>query len=281
LINDLSSVKLSYNRMSQYLHLLSNTSSPTPLDVWTPSGPFIKPQLLDQYAIGYATQTSNGNYSIEIESYFKSVKNRIDYIDGANLVANDAIEQVILNGRARAYGVELLLKKNLGRLNGWLAYTYSISEQQTPGRNASETGINGGKWYRTAYDKTHDLSAIAQFKYNNKWTFNANFVIQTGQPVNYPNAQYEYNGLSIANYGERNSFRLPSYHRLDLSASLNPRKNLGRKWQGEWIFGIYNVYGRKNAVSIAFRDNIETGNNEAVKTSLFGMVPSISYNFKF
>ena len=281
LINDLSSVKLSYNRMSQYLHLLSNTSSPTPLDVWTPSGPFIKPQLLDQYAIGYATQTSNGNYSIEIESYFKSVKNRIDYIDGANLVANDAIEQVILNGRARAYGVELLLKKNLGRLNGWLAYTYSISEQQTPGRNASETGINSGKWYRTAYDKTHDLSAIAQFKYNKKWTFNANFVIQTGQPVNYPNAQYEYNGLSIANYGERNSFRLPSYHRLDLSASLNPRKNLGRKWQGEWIFGIYNVYGRKNAVSIAFRDNIETGNNEAVKTSLFGMVPSISYNFKF
>ncbi len=281
LINDLSSVKLSYNRMSQYLHLLSNTSSPTPLDVWTPSGPFIKPQLLDQYAIGYSRQTVDALYSFEVEGYYKSIKNRIDYIDGANLVANNAIEQEILNGRARAYGFEVLVKKNQGRWNGWLAYTYSKSEQQTPGRNNLETGINDGKWYRTAYDKTHDFSAIGQFKYNKKWTFNTNFVVQTGQPVNYPNAQYEYNGLTIANYGERNSFRLPTYHRLDLSAILTPKKNINREWQGEWIFGIYNVYGRKNAVSIAFRDNYETGDNEAVKTSLFGIVPSVSYNFKF
>lgn len=281
LINDKSSAKVSYNRMSQYLHLLSNTSSPTPLDVWTPSGSFIKPQLLDQYAIGYSHESNNGSYSLEVEAYFKAIKNRIDYIDGANLVANDAIEQVILNGRARAYGLELLLKKNLGRLNGWLAYTWSKSEQQTPGRNATETGINNGKWYRTAFDKTHDFSAVAQYKLNERWTFNSNFVMQTGQPVNYPNAQYVYNGLTIASFGERNSFRLPTYHRLDISATLSPRKNFDRKWQGEWVFGIYNVYGRKNAVSIAFRDNLDTGNNEAVKTSLFGLLPSVSYNFKF
>ena len=162
-----------------------------------------------------------------------------------NLVANDAIEQVILNGRARAYGLELLLKKNLGRLNGWLAYTWSKSEQQTPGRNATETGINNGKWYRTAFDKTHDFSAVAQYKLNERWTFNSNFVMQTGQPVNYPNAQYVYNGLTIASFGERNSFRLPTYHRLDISVTLSPRKNFDRKWQGEWVFGIYNVYGRK------------------------------------
>ena len=281
LINDKSSAKVSYNRMSQYLHLLSNTSSPTPLDVWTPSGSFIKPQLLDQYAIGYSHESNNGSYSLEVEGYFKTIKNRIDYIDGANLVANDAIEQVILNGRARAYGLELLLKKNLGRLNGWLAYTWSKSEQQTPGRNATETGINNGKWYRTAFDKTHDFSAVAQYKLNDRWTFNSNFVVQTGQPVNYPNAQYVYNGLTIASFGERNSFRLPTYHRLDISVTLSPRKNFNRKWQGEWVFGIYNVYGRKNAVSIAFRENIDTGNNEAVKTSLFGLLPSVSYNFKF
>ncbi len=281
LINDKSSAKVSYNRMSQYLHLLSNTSSPTPLDVWTPSGSFIKPQLLDQYAIGYSHESNNGSYSLEVEAYFKAIKNRIDYIDGANLVANDAIEQVILNGRARAYGLELLLKKNLGRLNGWLAYTWSKSEQQTPGRNATETGINNGKWYRTAFDKTHDFSAVAQYKLNERWTFNSNFVMQTGQPVNYPNAQYVYNGLTIASFGERNSFRLPTYHRLDISVTLSPRKNFDRKWQGEWVFGIYNVYGRKNAVSIAFRDNLDTGNNEAVKTSLFGLLPSVSYNFKF
>jgi len=281
LINSNNSVKASYNRMSQYLHLLSNTSSPTPLDVWTPSGKYIKPQLLDQFAVGYFKNFNDNTYSLEVESFYKTVKNRIDYIDGANLIANNAIEQVILNGKARAYGLELLLKKNEGKFKGWLAYTLSKSEQQTEGRTPTELGINNGNWYRTPYDKTHDVSFTGSYELNNKWKFNTNFLLQTGQPATFPNGQYVYNGISIPNYSARNSDRLPSYNRLDFSATYSPKPEKIRGWQSYWVFGIYNVYNRKNAASIAFGQNEETKLNEATQFSIFGIVPSISYNFKF
>ncbi|MGB5555228.1 MAG: TonB-dependent receptor [Flavobacteriaceae bacterium] len=279
-INDASSFKASYTRLAQYLHLLSNTNSPTPLDVWTPSGPFVKPQLLDQYALGYFKNVKNGAYSFETEMFYKNIQNRIDYIDGANLIANDAIEQVILNGEARAYGLELLLRKNEGKFQGWFAYTLSKSEQRTPGRTAEEVGINNGAWYNTPYDKTHDISIYASYDLNEKWNFNTNFVFQTGQPTNYPIGQFEFQGLTIPYYGLRNAERLPAYHRLDLSATLTPRKNKNRKWQGEWVFSIYNAYNRRNAASISFGRNQDTGVNEAVRTSIFGMVPAVTYNFK-
>jgi hypothetical protein len=240
-LDNKSSVKASYNRMTQYLHLLSNTSSPTPLDVWTPSGKYTKPQILDQYAIGYFRNFSNNRYSLEFETFYKTVDNRIDYIDGADLIANDAIEQVILNGRARAYGLELLLRKNEGRFTGWLAYTLSKSEQQTPGRTPSETGINNGEWYNTPFDKTHDISFTGSYELNKKWSFNANFLLQTGQPVTYPNGQYEYNGIRIPSYTNRNEFRLPTYHRLDISANYTPKPNKTKGLRGQWVFGIYNI----------------------------------------
>ena len=280
-LNESNSFKASYTRLAQYLHLLSNTSSPTPLDVWTPSGPFVKPQLLDQYAFGYFKELMDGDYSIETEFFYKDIQNRIDYIDGANLIANDAIEQVILNGEARAYGWEFLLKKNEGRFQGWLAYTLSKSEQRTPGRTLNETGINNGNWYNTPYDKTHDLSLYGSYQLNSKWSFNSNFVFQTGQPTNYPVGQYKFQGLSVPYYGARNEERLPTYHRLDLSANLNPDKNKKRKWQGEWVFSLYNVYNRRNAASINFSRNPDTRQNEAVRTSIFGIVPAVTYNFKF
>ena len=280
-INGRSSIKASYNRMSQYLHLLSNTSSPTPLDVWTPSGKYIKPQLLDQFAIGYFKTFNNDSYSFEVESFYKTIENRIDYIDGADLIANNAIEQVILNGEARAYGFELLLRKNEGNFKGWIAYTLSKSEQRTPGRSPIETGINNGNWYKTPYDKTHDISVTASYKVNDKWTLNSNFLLQTGQPVTFPNGQYEYNGITIPNYESRNSSRLPSYHRLDISANYIPKPNSLKRWKSEWVFGIYNIYNRKNAASITFRENQTTGNNEALRLALFGIIPSVSYNFKF
>ncbi|NHF59567.1 TonB-dependent receptor [Flavobacteriaceae bacterium TP-CH-4] len=281
LINENNSIKASYNHMAQYLHLLSNTSSPTPLDVWTPSGPYAKPQLLDQYAIGYFKNFKNGDYSLETEAFYKDVDNRIDYIDGADLIANNDIEQVILNGDARAYGLELLLRKNNGRLKGWLAYTLSRSEQRTPGRTPEEPGINGGEWYHTPFDKTHDISLNGSYELNGKWSFNGNFLFQTGQPTNYPIGQYEQRGLVVPIYGLRNQERLPAYHRLDVSATLTPLKNTGRNWQAEWTFGIYNLYNRRNAAAINFRENVDTGNNEAVRTSIFGIVPSVTYNFKF
>jgi len=287
-LNETSSIKASYTRLAQYLHLLSNTSSPTPLDVWTPSGPFTKPQLLDQYALGYFKNINEGDYSFETEVFYKDVQNRIDYIDGANLIANNAIEQVILNGEARAYGLEVLLRKNEGKLQGWLAYTLSKSEQRTPGRTSStdngrsniETGINFGNWYNTPYDKTHDISMFISFDANDKWSFGGNFTYQTGQPTNYPIGQFQFQNLTVPYYGLRNTQRLPAYNRLDLSATLTPRKNKTRKIKGEWVFSLYNVYNRRNAASISFRQNDDTGVNEAVRTSIFGIVPAVTYNFK-
>jgi len=288
-LNQDNSFKASYTRLAQYLHLLSNTSSPTPLDVWTPSGPFVKPQLLDQYALGYFRNIKNGDYSFETEVFYKDIQNRIDYIDGANLIANNAIEQVILNGTARAYGLELLFRKNQGKFQGWLAYTLSRSEQRTPGRapvedngrSNLETGINLGQWYSTPYDKTHDFSVFGSYTLNKKWTFNSNFIFQTGQPTNYPVGQFEFQGIVVPYYGLRNQERLPDYNRLDISATLTPKKNEGRNWKSEWVFSIYNVYNRMNAASINFRENQDTGVNEAVRTSIFGIVPSVTYNFKF
>jgi hypothetical protein len=288
-LNENNSIKASYTRLAQYLHLLSNTSSPTPLDVWTPSGPFIEPQLLDQYALGYFKNFEGGEYTLEVEGFYKDIQNRIDYIDGADLIANDAIEQVILNGEARAYGLELLFRKNEGKFQGWLAYTLSRSEQRTPGREPvvdngrsnQETGINFGEWYPTPFDKTHDISLFGNYDLNKKWSFNANFIYQTGQPTNFPVGQFEFEELVVPFFGLRNQTRLPDYHRLDISATLTPEKNRNRSFQSEWIFSLYNVYNRMNAASINFRQNQDTGRNEAVRTAIFGIVPAITYNFKF
>lgn len=280
-LNSNQSIKASYNRMVQYLQLISNTASPTPLDVWTPSDRYIKPQLVDQVALGFFQNFKDDNYSLEVETYYKKTKNRIDYIDGADLIANEALEQIILNGEMRSYGLELLVRKNTGKWNGWISYTLSKSEQRTPGRTPQETGINGGQWYRSGYDKTHNLSVTNSYILNRKWTFGANFVLQSGQPVTYPNGQYEYQGITIPSYGLRNQDRLPTYHHLDISATYTPKPAKKKGWQSEWVFSIYNLYGRKNAASISFRQNETTGSNEAVRLSIFGMIPSFSYNFKF
>ncbi|NOT94311.1 TonB-dependent receptor [Ferruginibacter sp.] len=279
--NDNQSIKASYNRMTQYLHLISNTSSPTPLDIWSPSDNFFKPQLLDQYAIGYFRNFKTGKYSLELESFYKKTKNRIDYIDGAELITNNALEQVVLNGKGRAYGLELLVRKNTGVLSGWIAYTLSKTEQQTPGRTPQETGINDGQWYRSNYDKLHNVSATLIYKRNNKWTFGSIFTLQSGQPATFPNGQYTYQGITIPSYGARNENSLPLFHHWDVSATLTPKRSKTKKWKSEWIFSIYNLYNRNNAASINFRQNSENAKNEAVKFSIFGILPGITYNFKF
>lgn len=279
--NENQSIKASYNRMSQYLHLISNTQSPTPLDVWAPSDNFLKPQLLDQVALGYFKNIKDDEYSLELETFFKKIKNRVDYIDGANLIANEAIERVVLNGQARAYGLEVLFRKNTGRFKGWLSYTLSRTEQKVEGRTAIETGINNGDWYKTGFDKLHNLAIVANYKWTEKWRFSANLIFQTGQPVTFPDGQYEYEGITVPNFSARNENNLPSYHRLDVSATLTPNKNKKREWQAEWVFGIYNLYNRQNAASITFRQNDETASNEAIRLSIFGIVPSATYNIKF
>lgn len=280
-LNEEKSIKLSYNRMSQYIHLISNTASATPLDIWAPSDKFLKPEISDQVALGYLQNFGGDNYSLEVETFYKTIKNKADYIDGANLIAHKAIERVLLNGKARSYGLELMARKNTGRLTGWLSYTLSKAEQQTPGRNANEPGINNGKWYRANYDKLHNLSLTGAYQLSNKWSLGGTFTFQSGKAATFPNGKYEYQGITIANYGTRNANSLAAYHHLDLSATYTPNPNKKKGWQGEWGFNIYNVYNRHNAASYNFGQNTTTGLSEVKKMSIFGIIPGITYNFKF
>ncbi len=280
-LDDNQSVKASYNRMSQYLHLITNTSSPTPLDVWAPSDDYVKPELLDQFAVGYFRNFKDDAYTLEVETFYKKIKNKLDYIDGADLIANKAIEQVLLSGKARSYGLEVLFRKNTGKLTGWVSYTLSRAEQQTPGRTPQETGINNGDWYSAGYDKLHNLSVTGSYQHTDKWSFGAIFALQSGQPATYPEGQYQYGGINVPVFGSRNGDRLPMYHHLDVSATYVPKPDKKKGWQGEWVFSIYNLYNRQNAASITFRQNEDTARNEAVKLSIFGIIPSVTYNFKF
>ncbi|MBC5839320.1 TonB-dependent receptor [Flavobacterium muglaense] len=280
-LNNDQSFKASYNRMSQYVHLISNTASVSPLDIWAPSDQYLKPEILDQVAIGYFQNFQDDKYSLEVETFYKKIKNKADYIDGANLVANDALEKVTLNGKARSYGLEIMLKKNTGKLNGWISYTLSKAEQRTSGRTADEPGINNGEWYRANFDKLHNLSVTTAYEFNEKWSFGGIFTYQTGKAATFPNGKYQYQGVTVANYGLRNKNSLSAYHHLDISATYIPKPDKKKGWQGEWVFSIYNVYNRSNAASYFFSQNETSGENEAKRTSIFGIIPGITYNFKF
>ena len=281
-LNDLSSVKTSYQKINQYMHLITNASSPTPLDIWAPAGEFIKPLTGQQFALGYFYTSENLKWDFSTEVYYKKLDYVLDYIDGADLEFNDNLETEVLYGEGRAYGLELMLEKKEGKVNGWIAYTLAKSESLIPGITDSDPGINNGNWYNNPQDKTHDLSIVAFYKHNKKWTFSANFVFATGIPTNYPDAKYEYEGFTIPQYSTRNEARLPNYHRLDVAATLRPEKNEHRKWQTEWVFSIYNAYNRKNVSSMYFRQSFENeGTTEAVQLSIFPIIPSVSYNFKF
>lgn len=280
--NEEQSLKFSFTKMAQYIHVISNTNAATPLDIWEPSGPYIKPQIVFQYAAGFFQNFKDNAYSLEVEAYYKDGKNRLDYIDGADLIGNRAIEQILLNGKTRAYGVEFLFRKNFGKFNGWIAYTISKSEQKTVGRTLDEVGINHGNWYRTPYDRTHDLTIIGNYELTKKWSLSGSFTLQSGRPVTYPVAKYEFLDQTINDFDYRNNYSLPSFHHLDLSATYVPNPESKKKWKSEWVFSIYNVYGRKNAASISFRENEDfREKTEAVKLSIFGIVPSVTYNFKF
>lgn len=280
-LNNNQSIKASYNRMSQYVHLISNTASVSPLDIWAPSDQYLRPEILDQVALGYFQNFRNNKYSIEAEAFYKKIKNKVDYIDGAELVAHKAIERVLLNGEARSYGLEVLFRKNTGKLNGWISYTLSKAEQRTPGRTPGEPGINSGEWYRANYDKRHNLSINASYDLTPKWSFGGIFTYQTGRAATFPNGKYQYQGITVASYGLRNENSLAAYHHLDVSATYKPRPNKKTGWRGEWVFSIYNLYGRNNAASYSFGQNTTTGKSEAKRMSIFGVVPGVTYNFKF
>uniref|UniRef100_UPI0032174868 TonB-dependent receptor n=1 Tax=uncultured Draconibacterium sp. TaxID=1573823 RepID=UPI0032174868 len=266
-------IKLSYNRTVQYLHLLSNSTSSQPTDTWIPSTNNIKPLTARQIALGYFQNFLNNKYEFEIESYYKELKNVTDYEDGTDILLNEEIESNILSGDGRTYGLEFLLKKKYGKFNGWISYTLSRSEKKID-------EINAGKWYPTKYDKTHDISVVTSFKFNKRLNLSANWVYYTGNAVTFPSGQYTYNRLVYPYYTERNGYRMPNYHRLDLNLHLNGKTN--KRYTTSWDFSIYNVYNRYNAYTILFNEsNTEPGATEATKFSLFGIVPSVTWNFNF
>ena len=286
-VNEVSSIKLGYNRMYQYIHLLSNATSPTPLDIYTPSSSFIKPQIADQIATGYFRNFKDNTFEFSVEAYYKWMQNQFDFIDGASPILNNSPETIILNGNARSYGLEFMIKKSEGRYTGWISYTLSKAERRTPGVDGGR-GINNGAYYSTNYDKPHNIAITGNYKISEKWSISANFIYQSGRPATYPESKYSFNGLSIPDYSERNAHRLPDYHRLDIAATLKGKQT--KRWKSQWIFGIYNVYNRQNAANITFKETLTnnnsetglgTGNNKAYKLTYFGLVPSISYEFKF
>lgn len=276
-LNETSSIKASYARTRQYLQLASRTNSPTPLDVWEPAGPFIKPQRADQYALGYSTTIGNLEYSAE--TYFRRTYDIVDFVDGADIVLNDRLENALLQGNGRAYGLELFARRRAGRLTGWVSYTLSRAEQRFPAPKsfgpAIEGGINGGRYYPSPADKTHNLATVAVLTLNSKWSLGSTFVVASGLPTTFPVSRYQIDGLLVAEYGDRNSARLPLYHRLDLSATRAFKR-------GELQFGVFNAYNHFNAQSLSFRQKQqEPLVSEAVQLSVFGIVPSISYTFRF
>ena len=274
ILNASTSIKASYNRIAQNLHQLTNTTASLPTDQYVVSSLNIKPQIADQVALGYFKNFKNNEYEFSVEGYYKTMDNQIDFRNGADLQANKYLEGDLLFGIGRSYGLEFLLKKNKGKLNGWIGYTLAKSERQFE-------QINDGNWFNARQDRTHDINIVGIYELSKKWTLGATFVYNTGNAVTYPSGKYQVDGKTMFYYTNRNDYRMPNYHRLDLSATYEPKKQ-DKKFNSSWSFGLYNVYNRKNAYIIDFRESENNPNvTQAYKIALFGIIPSVTWNFKF
>jgi hypothetical protein len=273
IINDKSSIKAFYGRNAQNLHLLSNSTTGSPTDLWIPSSNNVKAEISNQISLGYFRNFNDNNYEFSAEIYYKNLQNQIDYVTGAQLNFNANVESQLIYGAGRAYGIELFLKKKYGRFNGWLGYTLSRSERKF-------SQINNGAYYPAKQDRTHDVSIVGIFDLSKKWTLSATWVYYTGNAVTFPSGKYFVNGDVRFLYTERNGYRMPPYHRLDLGATRQGKKR-GR-YESSWTFSVYNAYARDNAYSINFIvDPNDRSKTQAVQTTLFKIVPSVTYNFKF
>ncbi|RZF62461.1 TonB-dependent receptor [Sphingobacterium corticibacterium] len=274
LLNEQHSIKASYNRIAQNLHQLTNTTASLPTDQYVVSSLNIKPQIADQVAVGYFRNFKDNRYEFSLETYYKHMDNQIDFRNGADLQANQYLEGDLLYGIGRAYGVEAYLRKSTGKLHGWISYTLARSE-----RKFDE--IDHGQWFRARQDRTHDVSVVSMYELSKKWTLGATFVYYTGNAVTFPSGKYEVDGKTMFYYTERNGYRMPNYHRLDLSATYEPVLS-DKRFRSSWTFGLYNAYNRRNAYIIDFRENKNNTNiTEAYKIALFGIIPSVTWNFKF
>jgi hypothetical protein len=271
-LDENSSIKGGYARNTQHMHLLSNSSGSTPTDQWIGTSYNVKPEISDQVSLGYFRNFGDeeDRYQCSIETYYRDLQNQVDYKNGADISSAPDIESELLYGKGRAYGVELLVKKPQGRLTGWIGYTLSKTERRVP-------GINNGNWYNARQDRTHDLSIVAMYELTERWSLSALFVYGTGNAATFPSGKYAIGGNTVFYYTERNGYRMPAYHRIDIGATYTLPH--GEGYESSWTFGLYNAYGRENAYSIAFED--DHARTRAVQTALFRWVPSVTYNFKF
>lgn len=273
LLNETSSVKASFHRMSQYIHLLSASTSDNPTDVWVPSSINVNPEISEQYSMGYFRNFADDYFETSVEVYYKDMHNIVDYRDGADILLNENVEAELAYGKGRSYGLELFIKKRLGKFTGWIGYTLGKTERKID-------IVNSGNWYSARQDRRHDISVVGSYKLNKKWTLSANWIYYTGDAVTFPSGQYVVDGNVVPLYTERNGYRMPDYHRLDLSATLQGKQT--KRFKSSWNFSVYNAYARDNAYSITFRENEDIpGINEAVQTTLFSIIPSVTWNFKF
>ncbi|KAA6330639.1 hypothetical protein EZS27_020677 [termite gut metagenome] len=271
--NNYSSVKASYARTTQNVHLLTQSVQASPYDRWTASSNNIKPQIADQYSIGYFRNFFNNTYEFSAETYYKDLRNQIDFKDHADFGESDAVETDLLRGVGRAYGLEFMLKKRTGVLTGWISYTLAKSEKKID-------SINNNQWYNAYQDRTHDVSIVGIYELNPKWTLSAAWVYYTGNAITFPSGKYQMDGRNVMYYAERNGYRAPAYHRLDIGATYLVKKTA--KYESELAFSLYNAYGRRNAYMIRFETNKEDLDKTSVyRYSLFTYTPSISWNFKF
>jgi len=273
-LDSLSSVKFSYNRNTQNIHLLTNSSSSSPTDLYVMSSNNIKPEIADQVSTGWFRNFDDNLFEFSAEVYYKWLQNQIDYKDGAQLIANQDVESQLVYGSGRAYGLELFLKKKYGRFNGWIGYTLSRTEDKF-------AAINNDSYFPARQDRTHDLSVVGIYQLTKRWSLSGAFVYGTGNAVTYPTGKYNIGGLTTFSYSERNGYREPATNRLDIGATLEGRQH--KKFHSSWTFSIYNLYGSREPYSITFRDSKTVPNTtEAVETSIFATpIPSVTWNFKF
>jgi hypothetical protein len=269
-------LKASYARTTQYMHQLSNTASPTPVDIWTPSTNNIRPQVADQYTIGYVYDAPSNAFELSGEAFYKNMEHQLDYIDNANLQLNQQIEADLLPSHSRSYGIELMAKKEVGATTGWISYTLSRSERQT-------NGISLNEWFLNRYDRTHNLNLVVTHEFTKRTSLSGNWVYASGTPATFADSRLEFQDWDIPynTTDKRNNYRLPAFHRLDLSLTVKGKQL--HRWKGEWVFSLYNVYGRRNAYTVYFRQNEDDpSKKEAVRLSIIGsIIPGITYNFKF
>ncbi|MBB5635214.1 hypothetical protein HDE68_001099 [Pedobacter cryoconitis] len=272
-LNRNSSIKTSYTRNTQNIHLMSNSTSTSPTDLYIMNSNNVKPEIADQVSMGYFRNFKEDQFEFSAEIYYKWMQNQIEYRNGTDLREKDNVEADLLYGDGRAYGIELFLKKRFGKFNGWIGYTFSRTERQFD-------ALNAGRWFYAKQDRTHDISLAGIYKPGLRWTFSTVFVYNTGNAVTYPSGKYQVNGRTVFYYTDKNGYRTPAYHRLDVSATLEGKP--GKRFQSSWTFGIYNLYNRQNAFAINFKDDPnDVTKTEVVRTTLFGIIPSATWNFKF